>query len=332
MSEIARTLLGADTEFLAINGAIKQFFELLMDITGIEPGNDVHREHLILPSGKCIGPYWAAMCVKDLLRTKKFVHGLYLGIRAAQQKFPDTTIQVLYAGTGPFATLALPMTALFSPDEVQFTLLEIQPESVRMLHKVIEAFQIDAYIQDIVQGDAMQYQCDPARRAHVLLSETMQNGLRNEPQVAITLNLVPQIQPGGILIPAQVQVWAGLLNKKIRMAKMLRPDETHEPAYLLKKAVFTLDNRSPDGVPDNPWFAPVEIQISPKESARYPHFCLFTEIQVYGNVIISPYESHLTLPCELLHFERMQAPPERVELQYYLNDPPGFRVKQPIAA
>ncbi|MFN0175588.1 MAG: phytanoyl-CoA dioxygenase [Saprospiraceae bacterium] len=331
MSGIAQALLGPDGEFLAISGAIKQFFELLMDITRLEPGNDVHREHLILPSGKCIGPYWAALCVKDLMRTKKFVQGLYLGIRAAQQKFPDTTLHVLYAGTGPFATLALPMTALFSPEEVQFTMLEIQPESVRMLHQVIDAFQMGAYVREVLTVDATQYQCPPDQRPHVLICETMQHSLRDEPQVAITMNLAPQLQPGGILIPEQILVWAGFLDKKLVARQLFDLESPRESAYLLKQLVFTLDKQTPEETLDHGWFPAIEIEISPEESARYQNFYLFTQIQVYGAASLQINQSGLNLPHALLNFQRMTEPPNRVVLQYGINGRPGFQLKQHIA-
>ena len=85
---ITTSLLEDEIDFRSLSQSTDQLFRLLMEVTemsGIESG---HRQPLLLPDGKGIGPYWAAMCVNDMLRTRKFVRGLYFAIKEAQKIFP----------------------------------------------------------------------------------------------------------------------------------------------------------------------------------------------------------------------------------------------------
>ena len=161
LSQLTTTYLAPEINFMALKQLTDHFFNLLVDITGLEEAKNAHRNSLMLPGGKCIGSFWAGYCLMELMRTRQFVRGLYSGILAAREKFPNTCIHVLYAGTGPFATLALPMTEIFSPQEIQFTLLEIQPESASMLQKVIEALQLGSFIHNVIVADATTYLIDP---------------------------------------------------------------------------------------------------------------------------------------------------------------------------
>ena len=63
-------------------------------------------------------------------RTVKFIRGMHDAIKEAQRLNPGKRISVLYAGCGPFGTLALPLTTQFQSHEVEFTLLDLHNESV----------------------------------------------------------------------------------------------------------------------------------------------------------------------------------------------------------
>jgi hypothetical protein len=56
-----------------------------------------------LPSGLALAPHLAALCVLDEQRTAAFQRGVALAIEAARARFPGETVEVVYAGTGPFA-------------------------------------------------------------------------------------------------------------------------------------------------------------------------------------------------------------------------------------
>ena len=78
--------------------------------------NDVYGE-----TGMALGTLWAALCVDDMIRTKMFVKGLIEAVEDIMKK-KEGPVHILYAGTGPFATLILPTLASYTSDQVQCTL------------------------------------------------------------------------------------------------------------------------------------------------------------------------------------------------------------------
>ena len=135
-----------------------------------------------------------------------FLRGVDAALRAAQARFPGERLRFLEAGRGPFALLALPLATRFGPEEVGFTLLDIHAHSLDAARKIIEALGLEAYVDEYIEADAATWRCLEDRRPHVVVSETMQNGLKNEPQVAITRNLAPQRLPGGFFLPEAVSL------------------------------------------------------------------------------------------------------------------------------
>ncbi|GKT31025.1 hypothetical protein ADUPG1_001805, partial [Aduncisulcus paluster] len=175
------------------------------------------------------------------MRTKRFVAGFYEGILEAKRRFPDTQLHILYAGTGPFGTLMLPMTTLFSPHEIKFTLLEINRHSIECLKNTISSFEAWEYIEEIVETDASQYEAREDQAFHMLITETMQRALKKEPHVSITLNLIDQIEENGVLIPENVIVDAVLFDSRRNMDRMFGDIDAKKDYYKLLGRVLEFD-------------------------------------------------------------------------------------------
>lgn len=320
LSLITSSFLEDQINYQTLSQSTDQFFRLLIDITQMGAAENDHQKHVLLPEGKAIGPYWAALCVNDLMRTRSFIRGLYYAIWAAKKKFPDTPIHVLYAGTGPFATLALPLTTVFTPDEVQFTFLEANPITLEMLHRTIEAFGIQPFIKDVILTDATVYH--PTDTVHVLLSETMQHALDKEPQVAITQHLVPYLHPDGFLIPESIVIQAGLLNPADEMKRM--QDFIHPPEYYIRYLDVILDLNRHSAISYIKAFPVIEIEVNNKITREYPELNLFTHIRVFGNEIITPWQSGLSLPKKITRFDNQNHAHQKISFQYVPGDHPGF--------
>ena len=72
-------------------------------------------------------------------------------------------------------------------------------------------------MREVVQGDATTYRHPAA--LHVVISETMQRTLAEEPFVAILRNLRPQLAPGGILVPERVSIALASIDAQDEQAR-----------------------------------------------------------------------------------------------------------------
>ncbi len=60
----------------------------------------------------------AADCIKDYKRTACFLRGIHKAIIECIKRFPNTELNILYAGCGPYAPLLLPLLSLFKPEDI----------------------------------------------------------------------------------------------------------------------------------------------------------------------------------------------------------------------
>ncbi len=97
---------------------------LLKGLSGLNTEASDIRENIKHKNGEALSPFFASLCITDIIRTRQFIRGAYFAIKdlLAKQEGP---IRILYAGTVPYATLVLPILTKFRPDQVQLTLLEL---------------------------------------------------------------------------------------------------------------------------------------------------------------------------------------------------------------
>ena len=133
---ISDELLNEELDFGRLFPAIKLYHQLLVEFSGIDLTNDDLHNPIIQEYGKALGTSYAARCVDDILRTKRFVKGCFHAYEAAKAS-KNGPVRILYAGCGPYATLVLPLIARLSPADLQVSVLEINPVSLDFFHKVI---------------------------------------------------------------------------------------------------------------------------------------------------------------------------------------------------
>lgn len=289
----------------SIYSASDDLFRFLLDSINVEQNKGDGRTHL--NAGAALNTEEAAFCIKDFLRTKRFSDGIVAAVQARQQQYPGKPIRILYAGTGPFATLLLPLTALLSAGEMKWVLLEAHRPSYDHLQTTITTFGLEEYVEAIHYTDATNWQIPSGMHFDIVVSETMQRALKSEPQVAIWMNLLPQLKEDCIIIPQQVVLtlaWIDGFKRWKKKTGELSPDI--QDVYPLGTAFdlhreMILSNNGKD-------FAPVKIMVDPHPSADLH---ILTDIVVYRDHVLKIDESGLTMPFPV---KNIPAITERVEL------------------
>lgn len=325
LKRITELLLQKEDNYGEIKKATDDLYKLFLVASGLEEDSEISKKDYYLSKGKAIGPTWAGRCVNEFLRTKKFIRGAFLGIKRAKEKFKDRPIHIVYAGTGPFGTLLIPLTTVFSSEEVKFTLLEINPYTIQNLRNVIKAFEAEKYIEEIVECDAAEYKKDKTKPIHMVVTETMQNGLKKEPQVAITLNLVSQMEPEGILIPEKVIVEAALLDPKRVADRMMGVEGADKDYYYPLSKIFELNKQTSVIEKNRSYcFPEVQVEISSNIDSRYRKLSLLTDIQVFEEEWLTYMQCSLNIPLKVIDIDWLNNTPQKVNFQYNISENPGF--------
>jgi hypothetical protein len=286
-------LLNANATKEELDRAAVELFNVFASIAPLRGAEAVQ-----LACGTAIAPADAARCTQDGLRTAMFLRGVLAAIREAQRRFPGECIEVVYAGTGPYAPLAVPLMPRYSPGEVRFTLIDIHDSAVESLRGVIRHFGLEPLVRAAIAGDATAYQ-HPAK-FHVLICETMQRALSVEPQVAITRHLAAQLHERGILVPQRVSVDL-FVGRRVGCAVELTLETARDAPY---------------------WSQPRLLRVS---AAPAPA-SLVTTITTFASHELRPYDSGLTHP-EMLWNLTSLADGDEVELWYASGPRPGIMVR-----
>ncbi|RYD96779.1 MAG: hypothetical protein EOP54_12845 [Sphingobacteriales bacterium] len=289
--------------------AIIKYHELLCHSAVINAAGENDREHVKTAHGNAIGPFWAANCVKEVFRTQRFVQGLQQAITDLHSKGREK-VHVLYAGTGPFATLALPIMLTFAPAQVQFTLLEINEDSMARLKRLLEELGLMAYVRRIELADAADYILKDTD-IDILISETMNLALYREPQVSIMLNLGQQLKKETILIPQEIKVsFLGRWNSGDKI----------EPVKTLFQFNADYIRQKLQEVGPKRWkFEKSQLALSLQADEQ---LCYLTDVQIYKDFRLGLNDCSLTLPKLLKPFGL--AGEINLEFEYQVSDIPGF--------
>lgn len=277
-------------------------------------------------NGLAISPKMAAMCADDFMRTITFIRGTYAAIVDVRNRFPSRPARVLYVGCGPYATLAIPLMAIFSSSEVTFTLLDIHSESIASAKSIIDTLCLSDSVVSYEAQDAGSYCVCSDRPPDIILIETMQACLEAEPQVSIARHLLPQA-PNAILVPEEVRIDLKLvdLNKEFRLDALEQNENDTHRDRLTVGPVFVMNRES-----INLWrsissscLPGLAVQVPDPLEQRYQPM-LFTEIRVYQKHVLKDYDSGLSCPRVLLTDKAIKAG-ETIQFYYELGPRPRLR-------
>lgn len=341
LKRIADELLVNREDDDRLSAGVAELYTLCSTVAGLVEGSTRADElfEIGLPDGKAIAPLDAARCVLDYRRTAKFLRGIHAAILEAQKRFPGAAIEILYAGCGPFAPLAIPLTSQFSSEEIRFTLLDIHRRSLDAAQTIFQTFGLDAFVRDYIECDAASFKHDAPHVIHIVVAEAMQAALEKEPQVAITANLAPQLCPGGIFIPQKISVDSYLCDPatefatrpvEAEAASSSRAERGRDKVRIKLGSVLELNaasyrDLSADGSGEQRGAVlfPETILDVPKDLVGEFNLMLLTTINVFDSITLSDCESGLTRPRILYDLGQIRSG-MRIEIAYHPGDNPGF--------
>lgn len=279
MKEATNSILFSGMDYLKIKQGIDTLYNLFSEYTDIKAGNLSDSMYIEAKAGLAVSIEHAAHCLKDIMRTTRFLRGIY---QAINDRLSDNgPVRVLYAGCGPYATLLTPLTSQFTSDQVQFTMMDINSESINSTQLLYEKLALTDYLEDCLVADATSPDLTLRGDYDIIISETMAQALKVECQVPLTRNMVKYLGLNGTFIPQMISVDAYLCGYE---------KESH-PAEAPKVIVGNVYSLDFNKVPEVGYRSKLTI---PETS--FTDLLLYTSIQVYQSEVIQHRESGLTVP------------------------------------
>lgn len=282
-------------------------------------------EHLYTPAGQAVDTRCASLCVVDFRRTQQFICALDKAITTVRSLRPERPVTILYAGTGPFATLCTPLVTRWRPEELQFVWVELNETSLALLEITKQRLGLEPYVQAVLHADAATLRLPPGMLPDILLSETMKPALEKEPQAAIFFNLLPQCAPDAILIPQSITISVALHGdlmvfpeRVLSLGELWRLDANWIRERLAAKAESAVwDNDAVIEWPDH--LPPYLNRIS-----------LFTDIALFAGYRLGLNESSITIPHRIGLLDNWKGL-RQLRFRYQLGNPTGFVVNRVVA-
>ncbi|MDC8004525.1 hypothetical protein POV27_10740 [Aureisphaera galaxeae] len=333
LKRVVPRIIQEETHYSDLQNALRELMELCLEMTGLdfETENNTTRNHIFLDSGKAIGTKSAGECINDIMRTKRFTRGICKAVektRATQESGP---IQLLYTGTGPFATLILPLLTLYTPKEIQLTLVEVNPLSLENCKEVLKCLNAEAYVSEFLNLDASTMQLENPREFDIVIVECLQHALNKEPQVAITHNVMLQCKEDVVLIPQEISLQVSLIDVVKEFKQLMDTGKRGgENFFMHNKTVFVLNKermRSFDvSLPLDFKFPQVAVPLSEYVPQSANAIAVTTEIHVFGEERLGYKESGLTIPMVLKQLQPGLSIKEIIT-QYELGNAPALRTQ-----
>jgi hypothetical protein len=329
LSGITDVILNEASSQEDLHTALNDFSDLCSQITGLVPDRtfDAWSEDSYLDGGVAINPQAAAYCIQDYQRSIIFIRAVHAAFNSVRARFSDTTINILYAGCGPFATLVLPLLSHLLQSNARIHLLDIHSKSLESVRTLLCHFGFNQPNIHCVKGDACSYQHPDT--LHLVIAETMQKSLEQEPQFAVTANLAPQMHSDGVFIPEHIQVQLCLAQRK-NEGGIQTPKENRQ----LLGSLFNLDAKSAHIQARKAQYnkstskyelTPTIIDIPSIENPEAFDALLLTNIRVFEQFELGHDESDITLPAKCEELSPLK-PGAQYIITYQLGSYPKFSI------
>lgn len=261
---------------------------------GLASVRDLNRQEVVVHGGVAISPYAALSCADDYERTDKFLYGLIDAICHRMAFHPGEKVKVLEAGVGPLGLLVFPIASAFSPQEIEFSVVDVHENSLASFRHIAEKLGMGSYLGKVISGDAalVDFSKELSHPPDIIVSEVMDAGLQEEPQIAVTRNLQRFLKPGGIFLPEKI-----LLKGKVLVDdKMVANSDYFQLTTQTARDIHQVLGAQYD---DNSGVLKMERTLPFSESCdshRFHRgaFVLSTSVQVFDDITIAPMRSFIT--------------------------------------
>lgn len=293
LRRVAASLLDIDRPAYTLRNEVLDLKSLLEDASGTIAGttSDIAAGETRTEQGLAISPTMAAMCLDDFARTVQFVRGIHDAISDLRSEITSRSIRVLYAGCGPWATLAVPVMAVLPATDVKFTLLDIHEKSTVSARKLVDRLGLSESVDAVVTTDACAYEV--SQQPDIVVIEMMRAALDSEPQVAVSMHLMREA-PNAIMIPESIRVALSLIDQSM----CLDPEEVDDavsPTVIEVGEILVLNKSSIEAAQRNAdQFPETTMQLPDFDTDRYSPM-LTTTVGVYRDRILQGNDSGITL-------------------------------------
>jgi hypothetical protein len=283
------------------------------------------KENLEFENGIAIGTFWAASCIQDSLRTRQFIKGIEMAIKEMQAEGKQPLI--FYAGTGPFASLLLPIILRYP--ELRYQLLEINADSLAILKHIFETLHLTEMNVEFIHGNATSYSFNKENALpDIIVSETMQNALEQEQQVLVFDNLSRQTPPDCAFIPETIEIFIGSCNQA-NIIKTNATDffEKHSKIFEVSRNALEAKNWQKSVTTNELIFPQVKSKLQQRNDQNIDHLFLLTEITTYNSLSLTLNESGLTAPKNIGSMLNEEEKELTIFSTYQLSPRPTFEIK-----
>ena len=294
---------------------IHEIHQIFTTLSGVS-GNEMVVKYLAAvptATGMALSMNHAAQCLLDYKRTVMFIKGFINAIKDVRNAKSGEQVHIFYAGCGPYAPFFTMIAPLFSREEVRFTMLEINEDSLHSAKALCANLGLEAYVEEWIQADATQHQLEDADHYDILFSETLDALLYRESYVPIMWNFRRQLKSDVTIIPANVTIEFSIHQKEERHIQ--RVFDTQESV-----AHHIDSNILPDAIG--------EKSIPIKEYEPFDSWILDTIVHIYKDTKLLRNESSLTLPLLQNHNNEDK---RSYRFNYVLSPQVEFRVSRDSA-
>ncbi len=310
----------------------------------------------ISPQGLIMSPDHCVTTQKDSLRVRAFIRGIDRAISKLKSN-RNGCLHIAYPACGPLAPLLLPLIGyykalnVFNENELQISLIDIQPGAVASLQAITDELGITQYIREISCQDACKFQSDLP--IDIVVLEAMQHGLSREGHLALARHFASIMAEDGIFLPQEITLSAVLnfgqreyvdqwADKQGPVCETLMSpdiiDERVELGEILRLTPDSLRGMPEQIIDKYTRLVPCNEVSIPELHAHQasPLLLICTEIITYGNEKLGEYDSGITHPLPdtqvCINFTPHDAKPgdllvksgDKLKFYYRLNGLPGF--------